>query len=209
MLRGAIYVRLSIDDKGLARPLSHVSAGRADQLIAEDRHRTFSPCRQRHARALNNAALATLIAAASKRKAIVDDDCAKRAIAELTQECASPSASPPITSAAGAAHTCLWSCLPPQRLGPRPLLLRLRQRRRRPRQARRLAGHKPARRHPRRPSTAGLSTKLANHDRLAAPGRPRRSSPHLQASRLTPTRVLPPYSRYQRMVARITSAGQR
>jgi hypothetical protein len=114
MLRGAIYVRLSIDDEGdgegLARPLSHVSAGRADQLIAEDRDRTSSPCRQRHARALNNAALATLIAAASKRKAIVDDDCAKRAIAELTQECAGPSASPPITSAAGAAHTCRWSC---------------------------------------------------------------------------------------------------
>ena len=37
-------------------------------------------------RALNNAAIAALIAAASASKLIVDDDCAKRAVAELTRD---------------------------------------------------------------------------------------------------------------------------
>jgi hypothetical protein len=37
-------------------------------------------------RALNNAAIAALIAAASAGKALVDDDCAKKAVAELTRE---------------------------------------------------------------------------------------------------------------------------
>ncbi len=35
-------------------------------------------------RALNNAAIAALIAAATAGKALVDDDCAKKAVAELT-----------------------------------------------------------------------------------------------------------------------------
>lgn len=37
-------------------------------------------------RALNNAAIAALIAAASAGKALVDDDCAKKAVAELTRD---------------------------------------------------------------------------------------------------------------------------
>ena len=37
-------------------------------------------------RALNNAAVAALIAAASDGKEIVDDACAKKAVAELTRE---------------------------------------------------------------------------------------------------------------------------
>ena len=37
-------------------------------------------------RALNNAAVAALIAAATAGKALVDDDCAKKAVAELTRD---------------------------------------------------------------------------------------------------------------------------
>ncbi len=37
-------------------------------------------------RALNNAAVAALIAAASDGKEIVDDACAKKAVAELTRD---------------------------------------------------------------------------------------------------------------------------
>ena len=37
-------------------------------------------------RASNNAAIAALIAAATAGKALVDDDCAKKAIAELTRD---------------------------------------------------------------------------------------------------------------------------
>jgi type II secretory pathway predicted ATPase ExeA len=36
-------------------------------------------------RQLNNAAVAALIAAASQGKALVDDNCAKKAVAELTR----------------------------------------------------------------------------------------------------------------------------
>jgi type II secretory pathway predicted ATPase ExeA len=36
--------------------------------------------------ALNNAAIAALIVAAGAGKALVDDDCAKEAVAELTRE---------------------------------------------------------------------------------------------------------------------------
>ena len=39
-------------------------------------------------RALNNAAIAALIAAATAGKALVDDDCAKKAVAELTRDSA-------------------------------------------------------------------------------------------------------------------------
>jgi hypothetical protein len=37
-------------------------------------------------RALNNAAIAALIAPATPGKALVDNDCARRAVAELTRE---------------------------------------------------------------------------------------------------------------------------
>jgi type II secretory pathway predicted ATPase ExeA len=37
-------------------------------------------------RALNNAAIAALIAATTAGKALADDDCAKKAVAELTRD---------------------------------------------------------------------------------------------------------------------------
>ena len=37
-------------------------------------------------RALNNAAVAPLIAATTAGKSLVDDDCAKKAVAELTRD---------------------------------------------------------------------------------------------------------------------------
>jgi hypothetical protein len=37
-------------------------------------------------RGLNNAAIAALIAATTAGKALVDDDCAKKAVAELTRD---------------------------------------------------------------------------------------------------------------------------
>ena len=37
-------------------------------------------------RMLNNAATSALIAATTARKALVDDDCAKKAVAELTRD---------------------------------------------------------------------------------------------------------------------------
>ncbi len=37
-------------------------------------------------RALNNAAIAALIATATAGNALVDDECAKKAVAELTRE---------------------------------------------------------------------------------------------------------------------------
>ena len=61
-------------------------AGRTHPLFADDaiarlhRHSNGIP------RALNNAATAALIAAAADGKDIVDDACAKKAVAELTRD---------------------------------------------------------------------------------------------------------------------------
>ncbi len=61
-------------------------AGRSDQLFADDAivrlHRLSGGIPQ----TLNSAAVAALIAAASDGKEIVDDACAKKAVAELTRE---------------------------------------------------------------------------------------------------------------------------
>ena len=61
-------------------------AGRSDQLFADDAvvrlHRQCNGI----PRALNNAATAALIAAAADGKELVDDACAKKAVAELTRE---------------------------------------------------------------------------------------------------------------------------
>jgi len=61
-------------------------AGRSDQLFADDAvvrlHRQSSGI----PRALNNGATAALIAAAADGKEIVDDACAKKAVAELTRD---------------------------------------------------------------------------------------------------------------------------
>ena len=60
--------------------------GRTDPLIADDAVAHLHQASLGLPRALNNAAIAALIAAASDGKAIVDDDCAKKAAAELTRD---------------------------------------------------------------------------------------------------------------------------
>jgi hypothetical protein len=42
--------------------------------------------------ARNNAAIGALIAATTAGKALVDDDCARKAVAELTRDCTQPHA---------------------------------------------------------------------------------------------------------------------
>ncbi|HVC99988.1 MAG TPA: AAA family ATPase [Candidatus Dormibacteraeota bacterium] len=61
-------------------------AGRSDQLFADDAVVRLHRLSNGVPRALNNAATAALIAAASDGKDIVDDACAKKAQAELTRE---------------------------------------------------------------------------------------------------------------------------
>jgi len=60
--------------------------GRKDPLFADDAVARLHKLSRGLPRALNNAAIAALIAAASDGKAIVDDTCAKRAVAEFTEE---------------------------------------------------------------------------------------------------------------------------
>jgi type II secretory pathway predicted ATPase ExeA len=60
--------------------------GRTDPLFADDAVARLHQASLGLPRALNNAAIAALIAAASAGKPIVDDDCAKRAVAELTRD---------------------------------------------------------------------------------------------------------------------------
>ena len=61
-------------------------AGRSDQLFADDAIVRLHRLSGGIPRALNNAAVAALIAAASDGKEIVDDACAKKAVAELTRD---------------------------------------------------------------------------------------------------------------------------
>ena len=61
-------------------------AGRSDQLFADDAIVRLHRQANGIPRALNNAAVAALIAAASDGKEIVDDACAKKAVAELTRD---------------------------------------------------------------------------------------------------------------------------
>ena len=60
--------------------------GRTDPLFADDAIARLHKASLGLPRALNNAAIAALIAAASAGKALVRDDCAKKAVAELTRE---------------------------------------------------------------------------------------------------------------------------
>ncbi len=71
-----------------ARYLQHQLAlvGRTDPLFADDAVARLHRLANGLPRALNNAAIAALIAAASEGKALVDDTCAKRAVTELTQD---------------------------------------------------------------------------------------------------------------------------
>ena len=61
-------------------------AGRSDPLIADDAVARLHRAANGLPRALNNAAVAALIAAASAGKALVDDTCARKAVAELTRD---------------------------------------------------------------------------------------------------------------------------
>ena len=61
-------------------------AGRNDALIADDAVARLHKASLGLPRALNNAAVAALIAATTAGKALVDDDCAKKAVAELTRD---------------------------------------------------------------------------------------------------------------------------
>lgn len=61
-------------------------AGRSDQLFADDAIVRLHRQSNGIPRALNNAAVAALIAAAADGKEIVDDACAKKAVAEFTRD---------------------------------------------------------------------------------------------------------------------------
>ncbi|MGH9023090.1 MAG: ExeA family protein [Acidimicrobiia bacterium] len=60
--------------------------GRTDPLIADDAVARLHRVANGLPRALNNAAIAALMAAASEGKALVDDTCARKAVAELTRD---------------------------------------------------------------------------------------------------------------------------
>jgi type II secretory pathway predicted ATPase ExeA len=55
-------------------------------LIADDACARLHKASGGLPRALNNAAIAALIAVAADGKALVDDECAKKAVAELTRD---------------------------------------------------------------------------------------------------------------------------
>ena len=61
-------------------------AGRKDPLIADDAISRLHRFSGGIPRALNNVATAALVAAAGEGKALVDDACAKAAVAELSRE---------------------------------------------------------------------------------------------------------------------------
>ena len=61
-------------------------AGRSDQLFADDAIVRLHRQSNGIPRALTNAAVAALIAAAADGKEIVDDACARKAVAELTRD---------------------------------------------------------------------------------------------------------------------------
>ncbi len=63
-----------------------VLAGREDPLFADDAVARLHRVANGLPRALNNAATAALIAAAADGKDLVDDACAKKAVAELTRD---------------------------------------------------------------------------------------------------------------------------
>ena len=65
----------------------HLSlAGREEPLFADDAVARLHRLSNGLPRMLNNAAIAALIAAAADGKDLVDDACAKKAVAELTQD---------------------------------------------------------------------------------------------------------------------------
>jgi type II secretory pathway predicted ATPase ExeA len=85
---GVGYRLPSMDLAESANSLQHhlALAGRTDPLFADDAIARLHRLANGLPRALHVAATAALIAAASERKAPVDDDCVKRAASELAQQ---------------------------------------------------------------------------------------------------------------------------
>lgn len=86
-----IATRFSLRPMDLAESANYLRhhlalAGRTDPLIADDAVARLHRAANGLPRALNNAAVAALIAAASAGKALVDDACARKAVAELTRD---------------------------------------------------------------------------------------------------------------------------
>ncbi len=86
-----IGIRYSLPSMDLAESANYLQhhlalAGRTDPLFADDAIARLHRLANGLPRALNVAATAALIAAASERKTLVDDDCAKRAASELAQQ---------------------------------------------------------------------------------------------------------------------------
>jgi type II secretory pathway predicted ATPase ExeA len=85
-----ISVRYSLGGMDLAESVAYLRhhlalAGRTDPLVADDAAARLHRYSNGLPRALNNAATAALMAAAADGKGLVDDVCAKKAIAELSR----------------------------------------------------------------------------------------------------------------------------
>jgi type II secretory pathway predicted ATPase ExeA len=85
-----ISVRYELAGMDLAESVAYLRhhielAGRTDQVFADDAAARMHRYANGIPRALNNAARSALMAAAADGKGIVDDLCAKKAVAELTR----------------------------------------------------------------------------------------------------------------------------
>ena len=82
------YQLAPMDLAELAHYLRHHLAlvGRTDQLFADDAIARLHKVSFGPPRALNNAAIGALIAAAAAGKSLVDNDCVKKAVAELRRD---------------------------------------------------------------------------------------------------------------------------
>ena len=86
-----IAARFTLTPMELAESIAYLRhhtqlAGRTDQIFADDAVARLHRVSNGLPRALNNAAVAALIAAAADKKGLVDDACAKKAAAELTRD---------------------------------------------------------------------------------------------------------------------------
>jgi type II secretory pathway predicted ATPase ExeA len=86
-----IATRFTIKPMDLAESAAYLRhhlklAGRDEPLFADDAIARLHRVSNGLPRALNNAAVAALIAAAAAGKDLVDDACAKKAVAELTRD---------------------------------------------------------------------------------------------------------------------------
>ncbi|HLI44873.1 MAG TPA: hypothetical protein VKU92_10455 [Acidimicrobiales bacterium] len=86
-----IATRFSIEAMDLGESAAYLRhhqalAGREEPLFADDAVARLHRVSNGLPRALNNAATAALIAGAAEGKDLVDDACAKRAVAELTRD---------------------------------------------------------------------------------------------------------------------------